>query len=434
MVDVIMPRLSDTMKEGAIATWHKKPGDEIKKGDVLADIETDKATMDLEAFDNGVLEQILVQPGETVLIGTVVATIRKAGETASATPRVAVAPTTIPEPAVAAVSAAVQAAATQVQVASTPVGAASSGRVKASPLARNLASTYQLDLHAIAGSGPGGQILRDDVEGAHHKGNGYAIAAPETSVVAVNAAVQSVVTQVQAIASTPSGDEVEIITPTMMQTTVARRLTESKQQVPHFYVSTEVDMTEAVKLREQLNSKLGEGGVKISFNDLVVKASAIALERIPEANTWYKDGKFYRNKRVNVGFAVDVPNGLVVPVIRDANIKGVRSLAKEAKALIEKARSGKLRPEDYQGGTFSISNLGMFNVTQFQAVINPPESAILAVGAIIEKPVVVNHEIAVRHRMSLTLSADHRVLYGATVARFLGQLQTLLENPFELLG
>jgi pyruvate dehydrogenase E2 component (dihydrolipoamide acetyltransferase) len=426
MVDVIMPRLSDTMKEGSIATWHKKPGDEIKKGDVLADIETDKATMDLEAFDNGVLEQILVQPGETVLIGTVVATIRKAGEAASATPRATVANQTALEPVVTAISAAVQVAATQVQVASTP----SSSRVKASPLARNLASAYHLDLHAIAGSGPGGRILRDDVEGAHQNGNGFAkaIAAPEPPV-ALSAA-----TQVQAIASAPSGDEVEIITPTMMQTTVARRLTESKQQVPHFYVSTEVDMTEAVKLREQLNSKLGEGGVKISFNDLVVKASAIALERVPEANTWYKDGKFYRNKRVNVGFAVDVPNGLVVPVIRDANIKGVRTLAKEAKALIEKARNGKLRPEDYQGGTFSISNLGMFNVTQFQAVINPPESAILAVGAIIEKPVVVNHEIVVRHRMCLTLSADHRVLYGATVARFLGQLQALLENPFDLLG
>jgi pyruvate dehydrogenase E2 component (dihydrolipoamide acetyltransferase) len=432
MADVTMPRLSDTMKEGVIAVWHKKEGDEIKKGDILADIETDKATMDLEAFENGVLDKIVVQPGETVPIGTVVAIIRKAGEVANTAPAKASTPASSQPAQAAPVSAQAPAAAVspaQSAVASAaPANPRSSApaavvneRVKASPLARKLAGEYQLDLHSIRGTGPNGRVLRDDVEAARNNGGAPIAATPAPQ-------------ETPAPAPLPAGDDVEIINMSMMQQTVARRLTESKQQVPHFYVSTEVDMTEAVKLREQLNAKLSEGGVKVSFNDLVVKGVAIALERMPEVNTYLKDGKFYRNKKVNIGIAVDVPNGLVVPVLRDANIKGVRSLAKEAKALAEKARNGKLRPEDYTGGTFSISNLGMFNVTNFQAVINPPESAILAVGTIIEKPVVVNHEIVVRHRMSLTLSADHRVLYGATIARFLGLLQALLENPFELLG
>jgi len=444
MAEVTMPRLSDTMTEGVIASWLKKEGDPVKKGDVLAEIETDKATMELEVYENGVLEKILVQAGQTVPIGQVVAIVAAAGG-AKASP----APATVAAPApVEAIATPAPVAAAPVQVvAPAPVAAAvatiqSGERVKASPLARRLASEYQLDLQTIAGSGPGGRVVRDDVEAYKASGNGATVATPAPAAVAASApmvaptpVVAPATPPVEAApAPTTTSSDVEIINLSMMQQTVARRLTESKQTVPHFYVSTEVDMTEAVKLREQLNSKLKEGQVKVSFNDLVVKACGIALEQMPEVNTFYKDGKFQRNKHVNIGVAVDVPNGLVVPVLHDCNQKGVRTLAKEAKALFEKARTGKLRPEDYQGGTFSVSNLGMFNVTHFQAVINPPESAILAVGAIQEKAVVINHEIVIRSRMSLTLSADHRVLYGATIARFLGLLQSLLENPFDLLG
>ncbi len=437
MAEITMPRLSDTMTEGVIASWLKKEGDPVKKGDVLAEIETDKATMELEVYENGVLEKILVQAGQTVPIGQVVAIVGAAGSTKASSAPAAVA---TPVPVTAAVGASALAVAAVATSAPVATIAQSGERVKASPLARRLAIEYQVDLQTIAGSGPGGRVVRDDVEAYKASGNGtVAVAAPVVvaapAPVVAHPPIMAPATPPVAPTSAPVTEgDVEIINLSMMQQTVARRLTESKQTVPHFYVSTEVDMTEAVKLREQLNSKLKEGQVKISFNDLVVKACGIALEQMPEVNTFYKDGKFLRNKHVNIGVAVDVPNGLVVPVLRDCNQKGVRTLAKEAKALFEKARNGKLRPEDYQGGTFSVSNLGMFNVTHFQAVINPPESAILAVGAIQEKAVVINHEIVIRSRMSLTLSADHRVLYGATIARFLGLLQSLLENPFDLLG
>ena len=239
----------------------------------------------------------------------------------------------------------------------------------------------------------------------------------------------------QAAAAPPAqqqGDEVRNIS--SMQKTIARRLAESKQSVPHFYVSNEVDLTDALALRQQLNANVGEGGVKISVNDLIVKACALALEKFPDVNSSYKDGQFIHHQRVNVGIAVDIPNGLVVPVIRDANIKGVRSIARETKTLAEKARAGKLAPDDFSGGTFSVSNLGMMDVTEFVPIINPPEAAILAVASARKTFVPVNGQPVVRDIMPLTVSADHRILYGAAVARFLQEVKRLLQNPYDLLG
>jgi pyruvate dehydrogenase E2 component (dihydrolipoamide acetyltransferase) len=219
-----------------------------------------------------------------------------------------------------------------------------------------------------------------------------------------------------------------------MQVTIARRLTESKQTIPHFYVSNEVKMDDAMSLRQVLNTSTGEGGVKVSVNDMIVKACALALEKIPEVNSSYRDGQFFQHKHINIGIAVDIPAGLVVPVIRDANVKGVRSIARESKALIEKARTNKLSQSDLEGGTFSVSNLGMMDVSEFVAVINPPEAAILAVASIRQQYVPVEGQPVIQSIMPMTLSADHRILYGAMVARFLQEIKQLLQNPYSLLG
>jgi pyruvate dehydrogenase E2 component (dihydrolipoamide acetyltransferase) len=320
----------------------------------------------------------------------------------------------------------------QAQSAEAEAQSASSGTgVKASPLARRIAEEHGINIGQIKGSGPGGRIVREDVEDFLEQQSNQPAqpAQTEAPAQASQPAAQ------QAAAAPPAqqqGDEVRNIS--SMQKTIARRLAESKQSVPHFYVSNEVDLTDALALRQQLNANVGEGGVKISVNDLIVKACALALEKFPDVNSSYKDGQFIHHQRVNVGIAVDIPNGLVVPVIRDANIKGVRSIAREAKALAEKARAGKLAPDDFSGGTFSVSNLGMMDVTEFVPIINPPEAAILAVASARKTFVPVNGQPVVRDIMPLTVSADHRILYGAAVARFLQEVKRLLQNPYDLLG
>ncbi|HEX3641710.1 MAG TPA: dihydrolipoamide acetyltransferase family protein, partial [Ktedonobacteraceae bacterium] len=297
--------------------------------------------------------------------------------------------------------------------------------IKVSPLARRMAEEHGIDLFQVKGTGPGGRIVRDDIEDFIEQRAISPAAVPQPqSVQAVGAA--------PGIPEVPTADA-EIVTLTSMQKTIARRLTESKQTVPHFYIGNEIDMTEVLKLRQELNVALTGEGIKISVNDLIVKACALALEKFPEVNGSYKDGQFVLHKRINIGIAVDVPSGLVVPVIRDANTKALRVIAREAKALAAKAQTGKLTSTELDGGTFSISNLGMMDVTDFVAVINPPQAAILAVAATRKTFVPIDDQPVIREIMHVTLSADHRILYGATVARFLKEVKHLLQNPFLLL-
>jgi len=445
MSEVNMPRLSDTMQEGTIAHWHKKPGDEVKKGDILAEIETDKATMELQAYDSGVLEQILVQEGETVPIGQAVAIIgsgsgdqkqeqpavEKTNRGAQEQKQAAIAETSTNEERqdqTAQQASPPQRADIKYSTAPTererPEEEESSDArsIKASPLARRMAEEHNIDLGQIQGTGPGGRIIRDDIEDFLEQkpgAPGPAALPPEAPEVAARVSIPP---------------DAEIIQLSRMQTSIAQRLSESKQTIPHFYVSSEVDMTEALLMRQTFNASAGEDGVKVSVNDLIVKACALALEKFPEFNSSFKDGQFIGYKHINIGIAVDIPSGLVVPVIRDANIKGVRTIARESKALIEKARANKLSQTDLEGGTFSISNLGMMDVTDFIAVINPPQAAILAVASTRKRFVPIDDQPVICDLMSMTMSADHRILYGAPVARFLQEVKRLLQNPYNLLG
>lgn len=448
MPDITMPRLSDTMQEGTIAKWLKQPGDQVKQGDVLAEIETDKATMDLECYDAGVLEQILVPEGETVPIGQPIAIV---GTGQSVQQQAAPAsPTDAAPSAIVQNPEAGRPAPPQVESKSAqPVGTAATQQtqtsqveteenkgvrtLKASPLARRLAEEYHIDLSQLHGTGPNGRIVRDDIEDylEEQRAAPAAVAAAATPQAPTAPAAKPTAPAQQA-PGVPS--EAEVVPLTRVQSLIARRLTESKQSIPHFYVSNEADMTDVLQMRQQLNANVGEGGVKVTVNDLIVKAAALALEKFPEVNSSFKDNQFIRHKSINVGIAVDVPSGLVVPVIRDANLKGVRTIAREAKALIEKARINKLAPTDLEGGTFSVSNLGMMDVTEFIAVINPPEAAILAVSSTRKQFVPINDQPVIRDLMTMTVSADHRILYGAAVARFLSEVKRLLQNPYELLG
>jgi|SRR5579884_118139 len=437
MAEITMPRLSDTMQEGTLARWLKKPGDEIKKGDVLAEIETDKATMDLEAYDEGTLQQILVQEGETVPIGQVVAMIGSGAAVQQP------APTPTPSPADASADGAGTARA---RAASPPQAEKSDAsksmvadesdtrqEVKASPLARRLADEHGIELGQLKGTGPGGRIVRDDIEDfLEQRGTPAAQPAQPQPTAAPQEAPTTTPQPVVAQASAPA--DAEAIPFSRVQSLIARRLAEAKQTIPHFYVSTEIDMTETLAMRQVFNASADEDGVKVTVNDLIVKACALALEKFPDFNSTFRDGQFYRHRHINVGFAVDVPSGLVVPVIRDTNIKGVRSIAREAKTLIEKARANRLASVDLEGGTFSVSNLGMMDVSEFIAVINPPQTAILAIASTRKQYVPVNDQPVIRDLMTVTLSADHRLLYGAAVARFLQEVKRLLQSPYSLLG
>ena len=437
MSEITMPRLSDTMEEGTIGRWLKSPGDEIKKGDILAEIETDKATMDLEAYEAGTLQQVLVQEGETVPIGQVVALIG----TGAVAPQPA-------QPAPAAARAGADGAGAsppegppQAEASRQgPVTAESgeSGAVKASPLARRMAEEHSIDLSQVQGTGPGGRIVRDDIEDfLEQRGAPPAPAAPAPAPMPAappQAAPAPAAPPQAAPAPAAPPPETELVKLSRVQLLIARRLTESKQTIPHFYVSSEVDMTDVLALRQTLNANVGEDGVKVTVNDLIVKACALALEKFPEVNSSLKEDHFVRYKHINIGIAVDAPTGLVVPVIRDTNTKGVRSIARESKALIAKARNNKLAPADLEGGTFSVSNLGMMDASNFIAVINPPQAAILAISSTHKQFVPVDGQAVIRDLMPMTMSTDHRILSGAAVARFLQEVKQLLQNPYSLLG
>jgi pyruvate dehydrogenase E2 component (dihydrolipoyllysine-residue acetyltransferase) len=426
--EVFMPRLSDTMTEGTVSTWAKKVGDRVEKGDVLAEIETDKATMELEAYDAGVLEQILVDAGKTVPIGETIAVIGD-GSGASAPAGAARAGAAAP----AAAAAGAVAPAAQVRVATQPsapsIGSSGGGTstIKASPLARAIARSAGLDLSTVHGSGPGGRIVRADVEAAVatlRAGHGAALA---PSVLPTS------------FAATIGADDEEVPLSNVRRVT-ARRLVESKQQVPHFYLTRAVDAEELVQARAQINAGLaaaaadGAAPAKVSVNDLVVKAVASALRAHPQMNVSFAGDKLIRHHRIHVGIAVSLADGLIVPVVRDADTKTVTQISAESKELAARARAGKLKPEEFTGGTFSVSNLGMFGVDEFSAIINPPEPAILAVGRAKQEAVVRDGEIVVRHIMRVTLSIDHRAVDGAGGARFLEALTGLLENPLAALA
>jgi pyruvate dehydrogenase E2 component (dihydrolipoamide acetyltransferase) len=422
------------MQEGTIARWLKKAGDEIKKGDILAEIETDKATMDLEAYEEGTLQQVLVQEGETVPVGQAVARIvsgvvskdEGAEKTTPSQQPASVAKTggdgERATDGVPSVSQRTTERDTDVQSKGSKTAQDGSEKtIKASPLARRMAEEHHIDLGQVKGTGPGGRIVRDDIEDVLEQG----VPPVPTPTLAVPE---------QATPPSTALSEAELVKLSRVQLLIARRLTESKQTIPHFYVSSEIDMTDMLVMRQTLNANLGEEGVKVTVNDLIVKACALALEKFPEVNSSLKDDHFVRYKHIHVGMAVDAPIGLVVPVIRDANTKGVRSIAREAKALIAKARNNKLSPVDLEGGTFSVSNLGMMDASNFIAVINPPQAAILAVAAARKQFVPVDGQPVIRDLMPVTMSADHRILSGATVAHFLQEIKQLLQKPYSVLG
>ncbi len=402
-----MPKLSDTMTLGVLLKWLKKEGEQVEAGEVIAEAESDKATMELEAFDAGTLLKIVVPAGGQVPVGGLLAVIGEKGEdiaellSTPATPApetLSASPATKAEP--------IPAAPLPDVTPGDELITTDSVRIKASPLARKIATEKGIDLRRVPGSGSGGRIISRDLAALPAAKN----AAPTPVVAAAPVSEQPLNT---------------------MRTAIATRMTQSKTTVPHFYLTMEIDMGKMVALRTEMNA--AQSDVKISFNDLIVKASAAALLKHPRVNGSFAGDKFILHHQADIGLAVALEDGLITAVVRDCGAKGVAQLAREARALIDKAKERKLTPDEYTGSTFTITNLGMFDIEAFSAIINPPEAAILAVGAIVEKPVVVQGEIVIAHRMKVTLSCDHRIVDGATGALFLKTLKNYLENPALLL-
>jgi pyruvate dehydrogenase E2 component (dihydrolipoamide acetyltransferase) len=414
VTDVVMPRLSDSMEEGTVLQWLKQVGDEVTVGDELVEIETDKANMAYESDVAGTLAEILVEEGETVAIG---APIARVGDSAGGS------------------------RAEQGAKAATAAPADSDGhRVKASPLARRIAKERQLDLNRLHGSGPGGRIVKADVEKARAEPAGEAGVesatgrAPVESPPAEAAPPAAAAPAPGAPAPTPETAKGQVTYEELSKTqqVIARRMAESKATAPHFYLRASVDMSQAVEGRAKLKALASEDSVVPSFNDMVVKACALALREHPRANGAYRDGRFELYSRVNVGVAVAAEDALVVPTVFDADRKGLRQIAAEARALAAKVREGRITPPELSGATFTVSNLGMYGIDGFSAVINPPQAAILAVGAIEERPVVRDGEMTTAHLMQIDLACDHRILYGAPAAEFLARIGALLEEPLAL--
>ena len=436
MSEIHMPRLSDTMEEGVISTWVKKVGDKVASGDVLVEIETDKAVMEFEAYEDGYLVKQNVSEGDTVPIGEVIGFI---ADSPDAVPEESSAPAAPAaeekaaekeepedgekpaEPAPAAAPAAGEA--------SDESSSASNGeRPRTSPLARRLAKEYGLDITKIKGSGPKGRIVRADIEAAAKDGSAAhdAPAAEKSAPAAPAPAAQAASTQDDVKGS-------EEVKTSNVRKVIARRLTESKQTVPHFYLRRAIDAEGLKAFRAQINEQLSSTGVKISFNDLIVKACATALKLHPEVNTSWINDTLVQHHRINVGVAVAVDAGLVVPVLHDTDKATLSEISTRTRELAGKARDNKLKPQEMSGGTFSVSNLGMFGMDSFSAVINPPEAAILAVGAMRPEAVVVDGEVAVRNRIALELSVDHRAVDGAVGAAFLKELAEILEEPMRII-
>ncbi|MFD3686418.1 dihydrolipoamide acetyltransferase family protein [Nocardiopsis sp. NPDC058631] len=427
MSEIQMPRLSDTMEEGVISTWVKQVGDKVASGDVLVEIETDKAVMEYEAYEDGYLVKQSVSEGDTVQIGAVIGVI---GDSPDAVPDDSGSGGSEPaqesadEAGEEAAPAAEEEAAPAEAPAPSPGDGGDGPRPRTSPLARRLAREYGLDINSIQGSGPKGRIVRADIEAA--KDGGAREAAP-----AAPAAKEE--RSAPAAPAFDDGRDSEELKVSNVRKVIARRLSESKQTVPHFYLRRTIDAEALKGFRGQINEQLASTGAKISFNDLIVKACATALKLHPAVNTSWVDDKLLQHRRINVGVAVAVDAGLVVPVLHDTDRATLSEISTRTRELAGKARDGKLKPQEMSGGTFSVSNLGMFGVDSFSAVINPPEAAILAVGAMRQEPVVVDGEVVVRNRISLELSVDHRAVDGAVGAAFLKDLAEILEEPMRII-
>ncbi len=389
MAEITMPKLSDTMEDGVVLRWLKSIGETVAKGEVVAEIETDKATMEMESREDGVLSEIYVEEGQRASVGQPMAAIDAGGQSSrSAEVAAEVASPEIP--------------------ARTTGGAAPSGRVKASPRARKAAEEMNLDLAGVEGSGPSGRVLYRDVLAAGSAG---------------------------ASSDHPPAAGSHRVPLSSMRQLIAERMVESKTRIPHFYLQVEIDAEPLLELQGQVNSALEEwGGSRLSLNDMVLKAAAVALTRVPQLNASFTPEGIVRHDQVDLEFAVSLEEGLLTPVIRSAESKSLRQISREAKDLIERARSQRLNPDEYRGGTFTVSNLGARGIDSFQAIIDPPQAAILGVGAIVKKPVVDKDDrIRPGHRLNLTLSCDHRVVDGAVAAEFLGRIRRLLQQPALLL-
>jgi pyruvate dehydrogenase E2 component (dihydrolipoamide acetyltransferase) len=412
MAEIVrMPKLSDTMTEGTVAAWHKKVGDKVKSGELLAEIETDKATMEFESYVDGILLYIGVEKGKTVAVDALLAVFGKEGEDVSAIVAAEGAAPAVKEEAPVAAAPApiapvVEAPKPAAQVASAPVSAPASapkpvndGRMRVSPLAKKLAEDKGLPLQYIPGSGDGGRIVRRDIDA-------FMAGAAVQSANAVESYTEENVSQ--------------------MRKTIARRLAESKFTAPHFYLTMEIDMGRAVEARAAMNAATGS---KVSFNDMVIKATSLALKQHPKVNSSWRGDTIRYNHHVHMGVAVAVDEGLLVPVVRFSDTKSLAQINQEVKVFVDKAKNKKLQPSDWEGNTFTISNLGMFGIEEFTAIVNPPDACILAVGAIREVPVVKNGAVVPGHTMKLTLSCDHRVVDGASGSAFLQTLKAMLEEP-----
>ncbi len=452
MVDIVMPRLSDSMEEGTVLRWLKGVGDSVEVGDELVEIETDKANMVYEADTAGTVVEILAQEGDTLPVGDPIARVGDASEVVEGSgggtgaaarghaPSTeeqgangsdgATSPVTAPGPAPAATPAASATPAPSTAAAAPPSPAAvgGDGRVKASPIAKRIARDRGLDLHGLSGSGPGGRIVKADVERALASG----LAAPAPAAPAPAAAPAGPTPGVAEKPETAKG-QVQVVELTKLQQTVARRMAESKATAPHFYLQAEFDLTAAVDGRKRLKAMAKEGEAVPTFNDMIVKACALALREFPRANGAYRDGRIELYSRINVGVAVAAQDALVVPTVFDADLKGLRQISAESRALASRVRDGSITPPELSGGTFTVSNLGMYGISNFSAVINTPQAGILAVGELKAKPVVLDSgEIEARQLMGVTLACDHRILYGADGAQFLARVRQLLEEPLGL--
>ena len=429
MSTVIMPKMGDGMEEGTLLRWLKSVGEQVDAGDPIAEIETDKVAIEIEADESGYLIQTMVGEGETVPIGTAIAQIGAEGDAPVAeapkteAPKQEAAPVQEePAPEAEPVAASTPTAAPAEATPSAPVRP-SGEKLRASPLVKRLAAEHDIDLSGIAGTGPGGRIVKDDLTpyltGARPKPAPAAAAAPAAAPVAPS----------EAGTARPAGVAREM---SRIRRTTGKRMSVAKEVIPHFYVVSEIDMTEARAFREMINAEIEEKESKISFNDLVMKAAALALREFPNLNASLEGDQLYDHANIDINFAVAIQNGLIAPFLPDTDKLSLGAIARMTKDLAGRARDGGLLPEEYQGGTFTISNLGMFDVAEFVAIINPPQAAILAIGSISEVPVIRDGELAVAYKMKITLSADHRITDGAEVARFLQLVKSYLEKPLRL--
>ncbi|GLT00078.1 dihydrolipoyllysine-residue acetyltransferase component of pyruvate dehydrogenase complex [Sphingobium jiangsuense] len=432
-IEIKMPALSPTMEEGTLAKWLVKPGDTVASGDLLAEIETDKATMEFEAVDEGTIAEILVPEGtEGVKVGTVICVMAEEGEDASSAkasvkaappaaaapaPAVEVKPAEAPAPAASAPAPAPAAA-----PAPAPL-AVSGDRVKATPIARRIAAAKGIDLASVKGTGPNGRIVKADIENLG-AAPAAAAAAPAPAAASAPAPVAAQDFGIPHVAEKLSN----------MRKTIARRLTESKQQVPHIYLTVDIRLDALLKLRTELNASLESRGVKLSVNDMLIKALAISLMQVPECNVQFAGDQLLKFSRADISVAVSIPSGLITPIVKGADSKSVAAISTEMKDLGARAREGKLKPEEYQGGTASISNMGMMGIKQFEAVINPPQAMIMAIGAGEKRPYVVDDALQIATVMSATGSFDHRAIDGADGAKLMAAFRELVENPLGMLA